>query len=187
MQKAVLATLNPGKIREFQALSSLINLIPQSEYDIAPVDETGLTFVENALIKARHAAQHSGLPALADDSGLCVDALNGAPGLYSARYGDNLLTNLKHMPESKRTARFYCVLVFLTHPKDPTPLIAEGIWEGSILLKPQGTQGFGYDPIFYVPTHQCSAAELSPEVKSMISHRGMALKELHKKLKNIFS
>ena len=186
----VLASNNSGKVREFsQLLAGLqCEVRPQSEFGVSEVEETGLTFVENALLKARNAAHHAGLPALADDSGLEVDALNGAPGIYSARYagsgaGDSanlekLLADIKHVPESGRGARFQCVLVYLRHALDPTPLICQGTWEGRILHTPQGKQGFGYDPIFYVPSHGCSSAELPPETKNLLSHRGQALRKL---------
>ena len=186
----VLASNNPGKVREFaQLLAGLQREVrPQSEFGVPEAEETGLTFVENALLKARNAARHAGLPALADDSGLEVDALNGAPGIYSARYagsgaGDDanlekLLADIKHVAESGRGARFQCVLVYLRHALDPTPLICQGTWEGRILHTPQGKQGFGYDPIFYVPSHGCSSAELPPETKNLLSHRGQALRKL---------
>ena len=186
----VLASNNPGKVREFaQLLAGLQRAVrPQSEFGVPEVEETGLTFVENALLKARNAAHHAGLPALADDSGLEVDALNGAPGIYSARYAgsgasdranlEKLLANIKHLPEAERGARFQCVLVYLRHALDPTPLICQGTWEGRILRAPQGTQGFGYDPIFYVLSHGCSSAELPPETKNQLSHRGQALRKL---------
>ena len=186
----VLASNNPGKVREFaQLLVGLGHEVrPQSEFDVPEVEETGLTFVENALLKARNAAHHAGLPALADDSGLEVDALNGAPGIYSARYAgggasdranlEKLLADIQHVPETGRGARFQCVLVYLRHALDPTPLICQGTWEGRILHAPQGTQGFGYDPIFYVPSHGCSSAELPPETKNLLSHRGQALRKL---------
>jgi|SRR6185312_17197629 len=182
MHKIVLATSNAGKLQEFQTLLAPLQweVLPQSQFAISSIEETGSTFVENALLKARHAAQLTGLPALADDSGLVVDALNGAPGIYSARYGgiNVLLTALADIPAEQRTARFYCVLVYLKHPADPMPLIAQGTWEGRILFAPQGKQGFGYDPVFYVPTHQCSAAELAPDLKNQLSHRGQALRQL---------
>ncbi len=190
MQDIVLATNNAGKVVEFQEL--LVNLswriIPQPTFGLPSVEETGFTFVENALIKARYAAEHTGLPALADDSGLVVDALHGAPGIYSARYaGENataaqhiakLLHELKHVTEKKRTARFHCALVYVTYPADPTPVIAQGSWEGRILNTPQGIHGFGYDPVFFDEKYQCSAAELSKEIKNKISHRGQALNKL---------
>jgi len=185
----VLATGNPGKLAEIQALLSdaSITILPQSEFQVPDVEETGLTFVENALIKARHAAKYTQLPVIADDSGLEVDALQGAPGIYSARYAqqggwtDNnkkLLDALKDVPEDQRNARFQCVIVLLRHEKDPVPVICQGTWAGRILLAPQGLCGFGYDPIFYVPSQQCSAAELAPQVKNKMSHRGQALAQL---------
>jgi XTP/dITP diphosphohydrolase len=192
-QKIVLASGNPGKIREIQALLADHPIVPQSDFSIGDAEETGTTFVENAIIKARHAALHSGLPAIADDSGLVVDALDGAPGVYSARYAgpgssdlDNLqklLRDLDGVPEAQRSARFICVLVFMRHAADPTPMIAEGVWEGRILTRPAGSNGFGYDPVFWVPTHDCASAELPPEVKNALSHRGQALRSLTAMLK----
>jgi XTP/dITP diphosphohydrolase len=190
MKKVVLATNNNGKVKEFQELLVNFNyeIIPQSFFNIIDAEETGLTFVENALIKARHAAQITGLPALADDSGLVIDALNGTPGIYSARYAgeknnfsaniQKILTELKAVPEAKRTARFCCVLVYLKQFDDPLPVVAQGFWEGKILFTPQGENGFGYDPIFFVPEYNCSAAELSSDVKNNLSHRAQALKQL---------
>ena len=189
ISRFVLASGNKGKLREInQLLSGLhIEAMPQTEFNVPDVEETGLTFVENAIIKARNAAEHSGLPALADDSGIEVDVLNGEPGIYSARYSgkgasdqDNLnklLDALKDVPEAQRTARFQCVMVYMAHASDPTPLICQGTWEGRILHKPRGDNGFGYDPVFYVPTHDCSAAELESDVKNQLSHRGQALKK----------
>lgn len=192
-QKIVFASGNPGKIREIQALLPGHPIVPQSEFAIVDAEETGTTFVENAIIKARHAALHSGLPAIADDSGLVVDALDGAPGVYSARYAgygssdlDNLQKLLKALdgiPEAQRNARFICVLVYLQHAADPVPVIAQGIWEGRILTQPAGSNGFGYDPVFWVPTHHCASAELPPEVKNALSHRGQALRNLTALLK----
>ena len=192
-QKIVLASSNPGKIREIQAMLATHPIIPQSDFAIGDADETGTTFVENAIIKARHAAFHSMLPAIADDSGLVVDALNGAPGVHSARYAgvkssdlDNLRTLLKNLegaPEEQRSARFICVLVFMRHAADPIPVIAQGIWKGRILFEPKGSNGFGYDPIFWVPTHRCASAELSPNIKNALSHRGQALRTLTAMLK----
>jgi len=190
MQKIVLASNNKGKLREFNDMFSnmSINVMPQSEFNIEEIDETGLTFVENAILKARNAALHSGLPAIADDSGIEVDALQGAPGIYSARFAgvdasdtDNLnklLQALEGIPAEQRTARFQCLLVYMRHENDPTPVICQGTWEGKILEAPQGDNGFGYDPVFFVPEHQCSSAELSKEVKNKLSHRGKALKLL---------
>jgi XTP/dITP diphosphohydrolase len=189
-KRIVLASNNPGKVREFNQLFAGLELevVPQSEFAVPEIEETGLTFVENAILKARNAAQHSGLPAIADDSGLEVDALNGAPGIYSARYAGKgasdeqnlrkLLADLKDVPEEKRRARFQCLLVYLRHALDPTPLICQGTWEGHILPAPRGTHGFGYDPVFLVPTHGCASAELPPEVKNRLSHRGQALRQL---------
>ncbi len=184
----VLASNNPGKIKEIQALLPDYTIIPQSEFVQTEAEEAGLTFVENALLKARHAAQHCHLPVIADDSGLAVDALGGAPGIYSARYAgpgasdkdnnDKLLLELAGVPFEERTARFICVIVMLEHAADPVPFIAQGIWEGKILMHPQGANGFGYDPLFWVPEHDCSSAELTPEVKNSLSHRGQALRQL---------
>jgi len=186
-RQIVLASGNTGKLREINQLISGLGMeaLPQSDFDVPDADETGLSFVENAILKARHAAQLTGLPALADDSGLEVDYLKGAPGIYSARYAgpeasdaDNvqkLLLALKDVPEAERTARFQCVMVFMAHAEDPTPLICQGSWEGRILLAPQGQNGFGYDPVFWVPSEQCASAELTPEVKNRLSHRGQAL------------
>ncbi|MBL1264755.1 RdgB/HAM1 family non-canonical purine NTP pyrophosphatase [Candidatus Methylomicrobium oryzae] len=192
-QKIVLASGNPGKIREIQAMLADHPIVPQSDFSIGDAEETGTTFVENAIIKARHAALHSGLPAIADDSGLVVDALDGAPGVYSARYagpGSNDLDNLQKLlreldgvPEAERSARFICVLVFMQHAADPMPLIAQGVWEGRILTRPAGSNGFGYDPVFGVPTLDCASAELAPEVKNALSHRGQALRSLTAMLK----
>lgn len=192
--KTVFASSNAGKIKEIQELLKNLNLdfIPQSELGVEDIEETGLTFIENALLKARHASTITGLPAMADDSGLIVNALHGAPGIYSARYAGEpsnsknnitkLLSELKNIKDAERTAAFYCVLVYLTHPEDPTPLVCEGIWHGKILTTPTGSEGFGYDPIFYDPNTQCSAAQLPPHIKNSISHRGQALQLLLKKL-----
>jgi XTP/dITP diphosphohydrolase len=186
----VLASNNAGKVRELgQLLRPLgARLYSQRDFGIGSVEETGLTFVENAILKARHAASASGLPAIADDSGLEVDALNGAPGIHSARYAGvgaddaancaKLLANLAEVPRGHRQARFQCVLVFLRHAEDPTPLICQGTWEGRILTAPQGDNGFGYDPLFWVPGENCSAAELDAGVKNGLSHRGQALSRL---------
>ena len=186
----VLASNNTGKVREFNALLAGLHLevVPQSQFGVAEIEETGLTFVENAILKARNAAQHARRAAIADDSGLEVDALDGAPGIYSARYAgpgasdaanlEKVLGMLNGVPEAKRTARFQCVLVYLRHALDPTPLIVQGTWEGRILDAPRGRSGFGYDPVFFVPTHGCSAAELQPETKNALSHRGQALRRL---------
>lgn len=188
--KLVLASSNAGKLAELRDLlgDARIELHAQSEFGVEDAEETGLTFVENALLKARHAARATGLPALGDDSGLCVDALDGAPGLYSARYagghGDSaaniakLLAALRDVPEAARTARFVCVLAVLRHAEDPQPLIAEGVWEGRILDAPRGSGGFGYDPVFFDPARAMGAAELDAALKNRISHRGIALARL---------
>jgi XTP/dITP diphosphohydrolase len=192
--KLVLASGNAGKLAELRELlgDGGLQLHAQSEFGVADAEETASTFVENALIKARHAAHATGLPALGDDSGLCVDALDGAPGLYSARYGGvhgdasrniaRLLSELQGVPEARRGARFYCVLVVLRSAYDPQPLIAEGAWEGRILEQPRGERGFGYDPVFFDPDNACSAAELDPAIKNRISHRGRALATLKQHL-----
>ena len=188
--KIVLASNNAGKVREINQLLSDadIEVVPQSDFNIPDADETGFTFVENAIIKARQAAELSGLPAIADDSGLEVDALNGAPGIYSARFSGEgatdeknllkLLEDIKDVPEAKRTARFQCLMVYMQHALDPTPIICQGTWEGVITFAPQGENGFGYDPVFFVPTHKCTSAELSPETKNQLSHRGQALQKI---------
>jgi XTP/dITP diphosphohydrolase len=188
LQKIVLASGNAGKIKEIQAMLTGRPIVPQSLFNVAEADETGTTFVENAIIKARNAALHCKLPAIADDSGLVVDALNGAPGVYAARYAgvgardsDNtqkLLHALKGVPDAQRTARFICVMVFMEHADDPLPLIAQGVWEGRILTQAAGSHGFGYDPVFFVPEYGCASAELSSEIKNSLSHRGIALKQL---------
>ncbi len=192
--KVVLASGNAGKLREFtQMLKPVgIQLLPQAELNINEVPETGLTFVENALIKARNACEHSGLPAIADDSGLEVDALFGAPGIYSARFGgdgasddDNnkkLLAELTDTPASERTARYRACLVFMRHADDPVPIIAEGHWDGLIVDEARGEHGFGYDPYFWLDSHDCTAAELDPDIKNQISHRALALQTLIKRL-----
>ncbi len=191
----VLATGNAGKVIEFNSLLKDVGLHvrPQSDFAVPEAEETGLSFIENAILKARNAARHTGLPAMADDSGIEVDALNGAPGIYSARYAgeqkssaDNnrkLLEALGDTPDAQRTARFQCVMAYLRHAEDPTPIIAQGTWEGRILHQPQGEHGFGYDPIFWVPTHGCSAAELPEELKNILSHRAQAFHQLLAQLK----
>ena len=196
MTRIVLASNNAGKAREFGAMLDRlgVEVVPQSEFGVPEVDETGLTFVENAILKARAAAKISGLPALADDSGLEVDALQGAPGIYSARYagvaGDDganntkLLTKLAGLPDARRTARFQCLLVLMRHGDDPTPWIFQGTWEGRILHAPQGENGFGYDPLFFVPEQGCSSAQLAPEVKNRLSHRGQALQRFYTRLQH---
>ena len=190
MSKVVLATGNPGKVREMSALLAEFGLevLPQSNFNIVDADETGTTFIENAIIKAKHAAALTGLPAIADDSGLAVDALQGVPGIYSARYAgvdasdrDNLLKlldALKDVPAAQRTARFHCVLVYMTHAEDPTPLVCHGSWDGVITEQPSGEDGFGYDPIFFVESEGCTSAELTKQRKSELSHRGQALTKL---------
>ncbi|CDG90276.1 XTP/dITP diphosphatase [Xenorhabdus bovienii] len=190
MQKVVLATGNAGKVRELADLLTDfgLDIVAQTELGVDSADETGLTFIENAIIKARHAAAITGLPAIADDSGLSVNALGGAPGIYSARYAgidasdrnnlEKLLEAMRDIPDEERQAQFNCVLVYLRHAEDPTPLIFHGRWSGIITHEPAGNGGFGYDPIFYVPEFGCTAAELSREQKSAVSHRGQALKML---------
>jgi XTP/dITP diphosphohydrolase len=196
--KVVFASHNAGKIIELQAqLKEFdIQIIPQNTLNIPEVAETGLTFIENAILKARHASLKSGMPAIADDSGLEVDILQGAPGIYSARYAgehattqDNikkLLQELEHYPDDKRQANFYCVLVFLSHAHDPTPLVCEGSWQGMITKHSAGENGFGYDPIFFDPNENCTAAQLSSAKKNLISHRGQALRRLIKKLNRYY-
>ena len=195
VERIVLATGNPGKVSELNALlaDSGIDILAQTHFGIPEAKETGLSFIENALIKARNASLHTGLPAIADDSGLEVDALNGAPGIYSARYaGDasndehnnrKLLAALEGLPPHLRSARFRCVMVFLRHPGDSSPIVAQGDWNGSIRTTPTGSGGFGYDPIFNVSEADCSAAELDPGEKNYISHRGQALRALLAALK----
>lgn len=193
IEKLVLASGNQGKLREFSQLFSDkgIQVIAQNEFDTIEAEETGLSFVENAIIKARNACKFSGLPALADDSGLEVDVLQGAPGIYSARYAADdsgntsdeanylkLLAALKDIPAEQRTARFQCVLVYMRHENDPTPQVFQGSWEGQILTQPSGVQGFGYDPVFLIPNEACSSAELSKERKNELSHRGQAIQQL---------
>lgn len=195
-RQIVLASGNKGKLKEFnQVLGELgVEVLPQSEFSVPDAEETGLSFVENAILKARHACQLTGLPALADDSGLEVDALKGAPGIYSARFAglnatdaDNnakLLDSLQGTSPEERSARFRCVLVFMRHAEDPTPLICQGTWEGQILPKPQGENGFGYDPLFLVPGLDIASAQLPAEQKNRISHRGQAVQQLIKMIPN---
>jgi XTP/dITP diphosphohydrolase len=190
MQKIVLATGNQGKLKEFQEMLAghNIDIVSQSDFAIDSAEETGLSFVENAILKARHASRLTGLPAIADDSGLAVDALGGAPGIYSARYaGENandrdnnqkLVQELKNIPEQDRGAQFICALVFIRHADDPIPLICQGSWKGRILFAAQGENGFGYDPLFWVPAEHCSSAQLSKERKNQLSHRGQAMAQL---------
>lgn len=193
-KKILLASGNQGKLREFQQLlgGCGFDVFPQSDFFSEAAEETGLTFVENALIKARFACEKTGLPSIADDSGIEVDALNGRPGIYSARYAGAdatdeknnqlLLQELMQAPEEKRTARYHAILVYMRHAQDPTPIICHGQWEGIILREPRGNGGFGYDPLFFVPTHGCASAELTKEEKNRISHRGKAMQELLQKL-----
>lgn len=195
-KKVILATGNKGKVKELASMLSGLGLevLPQSEFSVTEVAETGTTFVENAIIKARHAAKSTGLPAIADDSGLSVDALGGAPGVYSARYSgeqatDNsniikLLNAMTDIPKGKRQARFLCVLVFMRHADDPTPIICQGEWHGEITTEQHGENGFGYDPVFWVEAQNCSSAQLSAEQKNALSHRGKALKLLLTQLQN---
>jgi XTP/dITP diphosphohydrolase len=183
-QIIVLASGNAGKLRELSRILSPLEVVlkPQSDFEVPEVEENGLSFVENAIIKARATARATGHATIADDSGLEVDHLLGAPGIHSARYsgkGDvannsKLLAQLGDLPEQQRTARFQCVLVYMRHAEDPTPIVCQGAWEGRILFQPQGENGFGYDPLFYLPQHQCSSAQLDPETKNRISHRAKA-------------
>jgi len=195
-RQIVLASNNPGKVREIGELlaDSDIMVVAQSEFKVAEAEETGLTFVENAILKARNACEHTGLPAIADDSGLEVDALRGAPGIYSARYAgkgasdeanlQKLLADMKDVPEASRVARFQCVMVYMEHALDPTPLICQGTWEGRIQFEPSGDNGFGYDPVFFVPELGITSAQMAPEQKNRLSHRGKALVALVNALKS---
>ncbi|MBT8435406.1 MAG: RdgB/HAM1 family non-canonical purine NTP pyrophosphatase [Gammaproteobacteria bacterium] len=194
MKRLVLASGNPGKLHELSAILDDLGyeLHPQSEFDVPEVAETGTTFVENAIIKARHAAEHTGLPALADDSGIEVDALDGAPGVYSARFSGPgaddaannalLVEKLRHVPAMERSARYRAVIVLMRHAADPSPLICEGSWEGVIQLEPAGSGGFGYDPYFYLTDRECTSAQLTAAEKNRLSHRGKALAVLKRKL-----
>lgn len=193
-QRIVIASSNVGKLREFEKLFAQLpyEFIPQSELSISDADETGSTFLENALLKARHAAKISGLPSIADDSGLLVDALNGAPGVYSARYAgdhgnaqknnDKLLNELIDIPAEKRHAHFHCCLVLVRNLEDPEPIIATADWHGLIAGAARGTNGFGYNPVFYLPMHHCTVAELNDELKNKLSHRAQAMEILKEKL-----
>lgn len=193
MKKLVIASNNPGKLREIDRILQPLGLeiLPQSAFNIPEAEEPYCTFIENCLTKARHASEHSGLPALADDSGICIDALNGAPGVYSARFAgepksdqrnnEKLIELLQH--ETNRKAHYYCVIILVRHPHDPQPIIAEGSWHGEIIDTPRGSGGFGYDPYFLVPELGQTGAELAPDVKNSMSHRGKALAELVTKLK----
>ena len=190
METLVLASGNQKKLEEMRAILQplALKVVPQSDFQVPEAEETGLTFVENAILKARNAAAHTGLPAIADDSGLEVDALNGAPGIYSARFSGAdasdaknnalLIDMLGDLPDAPRTARYQAVLVLMRHPDDPTPLICQGTWEGEILLAPRGNGGFGYDPHFLIPERGVTAAEMDPAEKNRVSHRGRALKAL---------
>ena len=194
MEKVVLATGNKKKVEELNALLADLDyaVVPQSEFNVESVPETGTTFVENAIIKARHAARVTGLPAIADDSGIEVGALLGRPGVYSARYAgedasdednlEKLLEDMNGVPAVLRSARYWCVLVYMRHADDPTPIICQASWEGSLATEPTGENGFGYDPIFNVPDLDCTAAELDPATKNSLSHRGKALAQLVKAL-----
>lgn len=196
-QPIVFASQNPGKVQEVNHYFTPFDyeVIAQNNFNVPPIAETGKTFIENALIKAHHAAQYCEHPVLADDSGIVVDFLKGQPGLYSARYAgepcsneknnQKLLQALQHASPSQRSAYFICVLVYLRYPADPVPLISQGLWHGSILMAPQGTQGFGYDPLFFVPEHHCSAAELPLTIKNQISHRAQALNHMRQQLQNL--
>jgi len=194
MKKLVLASSNPGKLRELSALldESRYKIIPQADFNVPEVAETGTTFVENAIIKARHAAQYTGLAALADDSGIVIDALNGEPGVHSARFSGSdasdesnnilLVERLRSVPEAQRSARYQAVIVYMRNAADPSPIICEGSWEGIMVLEAKGSGGFGYDPYFYLPDYGCTSAELNADEKNRISHRGQALRLLLEKL-----
>ncbi|AJD49978.1 nucleoside-triphosphatase [Isoalcanivorax pacificus W11-5] len=193
--KIVLASGNQKKLNELNAILAPLgcDVLPQSTFNVPEAEETGLTFVENAILKARNAAAHTGLPAVSDDSGIEVDALNGAPGIYSARFAGPgatdaannalLVQRLNALPDATRSARYQCVIVFMRHADDPVPLIAHGSWEGEIVLQPAGEQGFGYDPHFYIPSLGCTAAQMAPAEKNRISHRGQALASLMQQLR----
>ena len=190
MTRVVLASANRGKLRELEALLAPCHMevVPQSEFDIPSADETGASFIENAILKARHAARLSGLPAIADDSGLMVDALDGAPGVHSARYAGAdaddeanlalLLENMRDVAEARRGARFVCLMVYMQHPLDACPLVGEGVWHGRITRAPRGEGGFGYDPVFFVEERGCTSAELDAADKNRISHRARAMQAL---------
>ena len=201
INKIVLASGNAGKLAEFNRLfaDSGVSIVPQSDYDLSSVDETGLSFVENAILKARHASHHTGLPALADDSGLEVDALLGQPGIHSARFADGehldqdaannqkLLNSLAGLALEERTARFHCVLVYMRYADDPTPIICQGSWEGLIQHHPEGDNGFGYDPLFHIPELNLTSAQLQSDHKNQISHRGQAMQKLLVQLPKIIA
>ena len=194
----VLASGNAGKLREIAQLLEGLNLeiLPQSEFNVPEIEETGLTFVDNAILKARNAAHYTGLPAIADDSGIAVDVLRGRPGIYSARFAgvgasdeenlEKLIRMVEPFPDEERTARFICSMVYIRHEEDHVPVIAEGVWEGQLLIDPKGQNGFGYDPIFYVSSQQCTSAELPPEIKNKLSHRGQALRKLLEQLSSLY-
>ena len=196
-KKIVLATNNLNKVREINELfqESIYKIIPQSEFKVTEVEETGKTFTENALIKARNAAKYTDLPVIADDSGIEVDALDGRPGIFSARYSgigatdkDNLtklIKDIKHIDRKNCQAKFICAMVYIAYENDPNPIIVEGIWKGYVITKPRGVNGFGYDPIFYVPEYECTSAELDRKKKNKLSHRGQAIRKLTKKLNEI--
>lgn len=195
MKRIVLASGNAGKIRELTELLAPIGLevVPQSQWQVEECEETGLTFVENAILKARNAARHTGLPALADDSGIEVDFLQGQPGIYSARYsgpdGDDrrnnekLLAAMQGVPQDQRTARFRCVMAFLTHAEDPSPILTEGTWEGLVAAQSAGSRGFGYDSVFFLPEYGCTSAELPDAEKNRLSHRGQAVRAMVERLR----
>ena len=195
MEKLVLASGNKKKLAELQGLLSPLNIevVPQSEFDVPEADETGTTFVENAIIKARNACKHTGLPAIADDSGIEIDALRGAPGVFSARFAGVGATDAKNnklmvellsdLPDVNRGARYVAVLALMEHEDDATPILCQGTWDGEIVLEPQGEQGFGYDPHFFVPEKGCTAAQLNPQEKNALSHRGKAMAALLTQLK----
>ncbi len=197
--RIVLASGNAGKVREIGELLQGLNIdvLPQSEFNVPEIEETGKTFVENAILKARNAAQHTGLPAIADDSGIAVDALQGNPGIYSARFAGigasddenlkKLISMIEPFPVEQRSARFICSMVYMRHAEDPTPIIAEGVWEGHIVTEAKGENGFGYGPIFYVPSHRCTSAELAAEIKNKLSHRGQALGMLLERLAHLYT
>ncbi len=196
-KKIVLATNNLNKVREINELfqESIYKIISQSEFKVTEVEETGKTFTENALIKARNAAKYTDLPVIADDSGIEVDALDGRPGIFSARYSgigatdkDNLtklIKDIKHIDRKNCQAKFICAMVYIAYENDPNPIIVEGIWKGYVITKPRGVNGFGYDPIFYVPEYECTSAELDRKKKNQLSHRGQAIRKLTKKLNEI--
>lgn len=197
MHKIILATGNLNKVREISASlqGSNIEIMPQSMFNVPDADETGTTFVENAIIKARNCAAHTGEAAMADDSGIEVDALGGAPGVHSARYSGEhanddkntalLLRNMEDVPDGKRTARYWCVMVYMRSASDPTPIICQASWEGIIIREKRGTNGFGYDPVFLIPELGKTAAEVSLEVKNSMSHRAKAIRMMTEKLREI--